>query len=123
MLYGNRDSASVIFLDALADLKDRYLGRFELYHFLAEEEQDIALFNGMLDQAACEGAIAQLVPQANDVDAWFICGPGPMMDAAEAPCSRAGSTRRGSISSASPPGGHPPRCAAEMARCRSRRRA
>ena len=83
LLYGNRDSASVIFLDALADLKDRYLGRFELYHFLAEEEQEIALFNGMLDQAACEGAIEQLVPDANDVDAWFICGPGPMMDAAE----------------------------------------
>ena len=84
LLYGNRDSSSVIFLDALADLKDRYMGRFELYHFLAEEGQDIALFNGMLDQATCEGAIAQLVPDATDVDAWFICGPGPMMDAAEA---------------------------------------
>ncbi len=83
LLYGNRDSASVIFLDALADLKDRYLSRFELYHFLAEEEQDIAMFNGMLDQAACDGAIAQLVPDAAEVDAWFICGPGPMMDAAE----------------------------------------
>jgi ring-1,2-phenylacetyl-CoA epoxidase subunit PaaE len=84
LLYGNRDSASVIFLDDLADLKDRYLGRFELYHFLAEEEQEIEMFNGMLDQAACEGAIEQLVPDANDVDAWFICGPGPMMDAVEA---------------------------------------
>ncbi len=84
LLYGNRDSASVIFLDALADLKDRFLGRFELYHFLAEEEQDIEMFNGMLDQATCEGAIAYLVPDAGDVDAWFICGPGPMMDAAEA---------------------------------------
>lgn len=83
LLYGNRDSASVIFLDALADLKDRYIGRFELYHFLAEEEQDIEMFNGMLDQATCEGAIEQLVPDANEIDAWFICGPGPMMDAAE----------------------------------------
>ena len=42
---------SVIFLDALADLKDRYMGRFELYHFLAEEEGDVELFNGMLDRA------------------------------------------------------------------------
>ena len=50
LFYGNRDSASVIFLEALADLKDRYMGRFELYHFLAEEEQDIELFNGMLDR-------------------------------------------------------------------------
>ncbi|WP_309663055.1 2Fe-2S iron-sulfur cluster-binding protein [Sphingomonas sp.] len=84
LFYGNRDSSSVIFLDALADLKDRYMGRFELYHFLAEEAGDVALFNGMLDQAMCGNAIEQLVGDASEVDAWFICGPGPMMDAAEA---------------------------------------
>jgi ring-1,2-phenylacetyl-CoA epoxidase subunit PaaE len=83
LLYGNRDSSSVIFLDALADLKDRYMGRFELYHFLAEEEGDVALFNGMLDRATCDNAIEQLVGDPQGVDAWFICGPGPMMDAAE----------------------------------------
>jgi ring-1,2-phenylacetyl-CoA epoxidase subunit PaaE len=83
LFYGNRDSASVIFLDALAGLKDRYLDRFELYHFLAEEEQDIALFNGMLDKPTCETAIEQLVGDPASVDGWFICGPGPMMDAAE----------------------------------------
>jgi ring-1,2-phenylacetyl-CoA epoxidase subunit PaaE len=83
LFYGNRDSSSVIFLDALADLKDRYMGRFELYHFLAEEEGDFELFNGMLDKATCEKAIEQLVGEAAGVDAWFICGPGPMMDAAE----------------------------------------
>ena len=83
LFYGNRDSSSVIFLDALADLKDRYMGRFELYHFLAEEGGDVALFNGMLDKANCGTAIEQLVGDAAGVDAWFICGPGPMMDAAE----------------------------------------
>ncbi|MEO8177178.1 MAG: ferredoxin--NADP reductase [Sphingomicrobium sp.] len=84
LLYGNRDSSSVIFLDALADLKDRYLGRFELYHFLAEEEGDVELFNGMLDQKMCGHAIERLIGNPGEVDAWFICGPGPMMDAAEA---------------------------------------
>jgi ring-1,2-phenylacetyl-CoA epoxidase subunit PaaE len=83
LLYGNRDSSSVIFLDALADLKDRYLDRFELYHFLDQEEQDIQLFNGMLDRVRCEEAIEHLVPDSAEVDGWFICGPGPMMDAAE----------------------------------------
>jgi ring-1,2-phenylacetyl-CoA epoxidase subunit PaaE len=83
LLYGNRDSASVIFLDSLADLKDRYISRFELYHFLAEEEQDIDLFNGILDQATCSGAVDQLVGDPAAVAEWFICGPGPMMDAAE----------------------------------------
>jgi ring-1,2-phenylacetyl-CoA epoxidase subunit PaaE len=83
LLYGNRDSASIIFLEELANLKDRHLGRLSLHHFLAEEEGDIDLFNGMLDRARCDEAIISLVGDVNDVDAWFICGPGPMMDAAE----------------------------------------
>ena len=83
LLYGNRDSSSVIFLEALAALKDQYLDRFEIYHFLDQEEQEIELFNGMLDRARCDEAIADLVPDAGEVDGWFICGPGPMMDAAE----------------------------------------
>lgn len=83
LFYGNRDSNSVIFLDALADLKDRYIGRFELYHFLSDEEQEIALFNGMLDKATCEAAVDQLIGDPASIDEWFICGPGPMMDAAE----------------------------------------
>ena len=83
LFYGNRDASSVIFLDALADLKDRYLGRFELYHFLSDEEGDVDLFNGMLDRPTCDAAIEALVEAPNDVDTWFICGPGPMMDAAE----------------------------------------
>ena len=83
LLYGNRDSSSVIFLEALAGLKDKHLGRLEIYHFLDAEEQDIALFNGMLSRERLEDAIPALVPDAAAVDGWFICGPGPMMDAAE----------------------------------------
>ncbi|MFL6729972.1 MAG: 2Fe-2S iron-sulfur cluster-binding protein [Sphingomicrobium sp.] len=83
LFYGNRDSSSVIFLEALANLRDKYLGRLEIYHFLDAEEQDIELFNGMLDRERLDQAIAALVPDAAAVDGWFICGPGPMMDAAE----------------------------------------
>src|SRR5438309_8141353 len=83
LFYGNRDSSSIIFLEALAGLKDKHLGRFEIYHFLDQEEQDIALFNGMLNRDRLDEAIPALVPDASEVDGWFICGPGPMMDAAE----------------------------------------
>ena len=83
LLYGNRDSSSVIFLETLAGLKDKHLGRFEIYHFLDQEEQDIELFNGMLNRERLDEAIAALVPHPAEVDGWFICGPGPMMDAAE----------------------------------------
>ncbi len=83
LFYGNRDSSSVIFLEELARLKDRYLDRLELYHFLDAEEGDVELFNGMLDRERCDAAIEHLVRTPESVDGWFICGPGPMMDSAE----------------------------------------
>ncbi len=82
LLYGNRDSGSIIFLEALAALKNRFMDRLQVHHFLAEEAEDIDLFNGMLDRVKCDEILDVLVDPA-DVAAFFICGPGPMMDAAE----------------------------------------
>lgn len=89
LLYGNRTSASVMFLDDIAALKDRYLGRFEVYHFLAGEADDIELFNGRLDEPRIAAILDTLVDPAQ-VDAAFICGPGPMMDTAERALRAAG---------------------------------
>jgi ring-1,2-phenylacetyl-CoA epoxidase subunit PaaE len=83
LFYGNRDSQSVIFLEELARLKNRHMGRLEIHHFLAEESEDIDLFNGMLDEAKC-GEVLDLLVDPAGASAFFICGPGPMMDAAEA---------------------------------------
>jgi ring-1,2-phenylacetyl-CoA epoxidase subunit PaaE len=82
LFYGNRDSQSVIFLEALAGLKNRFMGRLEVHHFLAEESEDIELLNGMLDRSKCDDVLEQLVDPA-EAAAFFICGPGPMMDSAE----------------------------------------
>jgi ring-1,2-phenylacetyl-CoA epoxidase subunit PaaE len=82
LFYGNRDSQSVIFLEELARLKNRYMGRLEIHHFLAEESEDIDLFNGMLDRTKCDDVLDLLIDPA-EASAFFICGPGPMMDAAE----------------------------------------
>jgi ring-1,2-phenylacetyl-CoA epoxidase subunit PaaE len=83
LFYGNRDSSSIIFLEELARLKDRYLDRFEVYHFLDLEEGEVELFNGMLDRERLDQAIERLVGSPDAVSDWFICGPGPMMDGAE----------------------------------------
>lgn len=82
LLYGNRDSSAVIFLEELAQLKNRFMGRLEVHHFLSHEEEDIELFNGMLDRAKCDEVLSTLLEPETITDA-FICGPGPMMDAAE----------------------------------------
>lgn len=83
LIYGNRDSSSIIFLEDLARLKDRYLDRLEVYHFLDMEEGDFDLFNGRLDRERVDDALEHLIGSPEQVGDWFICGPGPMMDAAE----------------------------------------
>lgn len=82
LCYGNRTSAGIMFLEELAALKDKYLERFALYHFLEDEEEEIALFNGRLDSAKVDAILASLI-RTSEIDAFFICGPGPMMDAVE----------------------------------------
>lgn len=82
LFYGNRDSSSIIFLEALAQLKNRFMDRLQVHHFLAEEAEEFALFNGLLDRAKCDEILETLVHPA-EAAAFFVCGPGPMMDAAE----------------------------------------
>ncbi|HEX6377425.1 MAG TPA: FAD-binding oxidoreductase, partial [Allosphingosinicella sp.] len=64
LFYGNRDSQSVIFLDELARLKNCFMERLEIHHFLAEEAEDIDLFNGMLDRGKCDEVLDHLLDPA-----------------------------------------------------------
>ena len=89
LLYGNRASASIMFLEELAALKNRFMDRLQIYHFLEEEEEEVDLFNGRLDSAKVADVLEALVDPAA-IDAAFICGPGPMMDAVEAGLLAAG---------------------------------
>lgn len=82
LVYGNRDARSVIFAEALGRLKDKYMDRFRLYHLLEGEAQDIELFQGLLTREKCDLLLSGLI-RPDTVDAFFICGPGPMMDAVE----------------------------------------
>jgi ring-1,2-phenylacetyl-CoA epoxidase subunit PaaE len=80
LIYGNRASATVMFRDELAALKDHYLGRFNLVHVLSREPQDIELLHGRIDRAKADALFARWVP-VDDVDYAFVCGPEGMMDA------------------------------------------
>lgn len=89
LVYGNRSVDQIMFAEELEDLKNRFMDRFRLYHVLSDDLQDVELFNGVLDQAKCAEFLATLLP-ADEIDEAFICGPGPMMDAAEAALKDAG---------------------------------
>jgi len=78
LVYANRTHRSVMFLDDLHDLKDRFADRFWLVHVLSREEQDVELFSGRLDGDRLTWILKSLMP-AEDVDAWFLCGPQQMV--------------------------------------------
>jgi ring-1,2-phenylacetyl-CoA epoxidase subunit PaaE len=89
LVYGNRRQTSVMFHEALEDLKDRYLTRFALYNVFSREEQDIELFNGRLDAAKVRDFLAALIPP-DTIDEAFVCGPATMIDDVEQALIEAG---------------------------------
>jgi ring-1,2-phenylacetyl-CoA epoxidase subunit PaaE len=89
LIYGNRTTTSVMFLDELADLKDRYPTRFRLINILSREPQEVELFSGRIDATKVRQLLASLVP-VQTVDEWFLCGPFAMVEEARAALVAAG---------------------------------
>lgn len=79
LVYGNRTLASVIFNEALEDLKDRYMARVALYHVFSRDVQAVDLFNGRVDGAKAGRFLDTLIPPES-IDEAFICGPASMGD-------------------------------------------
>ncbi|MFO7854319.1 MAG: 1,2-phenylacetyl-CoA epoxidase subunit PaaE [Paracoccaceae bacterium] len=82
LLYGNRDSGSIMFLEELEDLKDRHLDRFRLVHLLSRESQDVELLHGRLDAERLRTLARTGLIRPAEADGIFLCGPGDMTDAA-----------------------------------------
>jgi len=83
LVYGNRRMASVMFNEALQDLKDRYADRFTMIHILSRQAQEVDLLQGRIDGEKVKAIVATLLPAAS-MDEVFICGPNSMIDATEA---------------------------------------
>jgi ring-1,2-phenylacetyl-CoA epoxidase subunit PaaE len=82
LLYGNREAASVMFADELADLKDQFPDRLQVVHVLSREAQLSPLLSGRLDAARLRDILASTLVDASTVDEWFLCGPyGMVIDA------------------------------------------
>ena len=82
LVYGNRSMASVMFNEALQDLKDRYPDRLTLIHILSRQAQEVDLLQGRIDAAKVKAVVAALLP-ASSMDEVFICGPEAMIEATQ----------------------------------------
>src|ERR1041384_4948856 len=85
LFYGNRSTSSMLFLEELEELKDRFMQRLSLFHVISGEEQDIAILHGRPDGEKVRVLLRSLVP-ASSVDHIFICGPMGMSEDIEATC-------------------------------------
>ncbi len=89
LVYGNRRMASVMFNEALQDLKDRYANRFTMVHILSRQAQEVDMLEGRIDAAKVQQLVDTLLPAAS-MDEVFICGPEAMITATEAALKTAG---------------------------------
>ncbi len=79
LFYANKSPDSIIFLEAVEDLKNRYLNRFSVYHVLSRQQSDSPLFSGRIDAGKCRTFCHTLL-DVEEVDAWYLCGPLPMVE-------------------------------------------
>ena len=79
LIYGNRNTASMLFREELSFLKNAYLDRFQWINIMSKEDQGSDLFKGHIDNK--KGFLLQKKQLINiaDTDAAFICGPESMM--------------------------------------------
>ena len=81
LFYGNRKTANILFKSDLEDLKDRFMGRFEVHHVLSREDQGSASLFGRLDADRIRYFMKH-IPTVASADSYFLCGPEPMIHAA-----------------------------------------
>ncbi|MFF9582746.1 2Fe-2S iron-sulfur cluster-binding protein [Streptomyces achromogenes] len=82
LIRSDRTAASTMFLEEVADLKDRYPERLQLVTVLSREEQQAGLPSGRLDRERLTGLLPALLPVA-EVAGWFLCGPYGLVEGAE----------------------------------------
>ena len=79
LIYTNRSTLDVMFLEELADLKDRYPSRLAVHHVLSREQRAAPLLSGRIDAQKLSTMLDVLVPPEH-VTEWFLCGPFELVE-------------------------------------------
>ena len=79
LVYGNRRMDSVMFNEALQDLKDTYPDRLTLIHILSRQAQEVPLLEGRIDENKVKAIMQAFLP-VKSLDEVFICGPEGMIE-------------------------------------------
>lgn len=90
LIFASRSAERVMFVDALADLKDRYPSRFVVHHVLSREQRQSPVHSGRLDAERLDVVLDRIVRPAT-VDEWFLCGPADLVQTVRAALIERGS--------------------------------
>jgi len=83
LFYGNKTSKTVIFKEQIEGLKNRYMDRLEVHHILSREDQGTDYLKGRLDADKCRHYAGRFFEPA-EVQGYFLCGPGSMINSVSA---------------------------------------
>jgi len=79
LVYGNRETRSIIFREELEALKNTCLDRLSIMHALSRESRNIPLLDGRVDRSKVDLLLDSiLIPEY--YDEFFLCGPKGMID-------------------------------------------
>jgi ring-1,2-phenylacetyl-CoA epoxidase subunit PaaE len=78
LFYSNSAVESIIFREELEGIKSKYMDRFSMHYLLTREELESPLFSGRIDPKKIQ-AFSTLFFQPEEVEAYFLCGPEPMI--------------------------------------------
>jgi ring-1,2-phenylacetyl-CoA epoxidase subunit PaaE len=79
LVYANRSSADVMFVEAIEGLKNRFMQRVQLFYTFSRQAHEFALFNGRLDQEKITSYLEHLIPTPS-IDTALVCGPDSMIE-------------------------------------------
>jgi len=78
LLYGNQRTATMMFRNELAFLKNACMERFHWINIFSREPQEVDLFSGHLDNRK-GGALNRRLIKIREFDEFFLCGPEAMI--------------------------------------------
>lgn len=77
LVYGNKNTSSIIFKEELEALKDKHLTRFRIHYILSRERTESDFNFGRINAAKCE-ELSKVI-DLKKTDEFFICGPEQMI--------------------------------------------
>ncbi len=81
LIYGNRDYERMVLSEALLDLKNSHLGRFQMINLFSQQKQDVDLLSNQLNGQVFEQMV-QSGLLAFPFDKAYLCLPGATRDEA-----------------------------------------